>query len=38
MPVEEISKLLGHENIDTTMIYAHTSLEAVRAGHQKHIV
>lgn len=38
MPVEEISKLLGHESIDTTMIYAESSLEAVRADHKKHIV
>lgn len=38
MPVEDISKLLGHESIDTTMIYAEISMENVRAGHKKHIV
>lgn len=38
MPIEDISKLLGHESIDTTMIYAKISLEAVQAGHKKHIV
>lgn len=38
MPVEDISKLLGHESIDTTMIYAEISTESVRAGHKKHIV
>lgn len=38
MPIEDISKLLGHESIDTTMIYAHTSLESVQASHRKHIV
>lgn len=38
MPIEDISKLLGHESIDTTMIYAHTSLESVQAGHRKYIV
>lgn len=38
MPIEEISKLLGHEQINTTMIYAHTSTESVQAGHRKHIV
>lgn len=38
MPIEDISKLLGHESIDTTMIYAKTSLENVQAGHRKHIV
>lgn len=38
MPIEDISKLLGHEKIDTTMIYAKTSLENVRAEHKKHII
>lgn len=38
MPVADISRLLGHEKIDTTMIYAETSLEDVRAGHKRHIV
>lgn len=38
MPIEEISKLLGHESIDTTMIYAKTSIEDVRAAHRKYIV
>lgn len=38
MPIEDISRLLGHENIETTMIYAHASLESVREGHKKHIV
>lgn len=38
MPVEDISKLLGHERIDTTMIYAKTSLANVQAGHKKYIV
>lgn len=38
MPIADISKLLGHESIDTTMIYAKTSLDDVRSGHKKHIV
>lgn len=38
MPIADISKLLGHESIDTTMIYAKSSLEDVRTGHKKHIV
>ena len=38
MPIADISALLGHESIDTTMIYAQASLDAVRARHQKHIV
>lgn len=38
MPIADISKLLGHESIDTTMIYAKSSLDDVRAGHKKHII
>lgn len=38
MPIEEISMLLGHEKIDTTMIYAHTSVESLQTGHRRHIV
>lgn len=38
MPIADISKLLGHEKIDTTMIYAHTCMDAVQAGHRKYIV
>lgn len=38
MPIADISRLLGHESIDTTMIYAKSSLEDVRSGHKKHIV
>ena len=38
MPIEDISTLLGHESIDTTLIYAHTSMDTVRAGHQKYVV
>jgi integrase/recombinase XerD len=38
MPISDISKLLGHESIDTTMIYAKSSLEDVRSGHKKYIV
>lgn len=38
MPVEDIRELLGHSRIDTTMIYAKTSLANVQAGHKKYIV
>lgn len=38
MPIADISKLLGHEKIDTTMIYAHTSMATVQAGHRKCVV
>ena len=38
MPIADISKLLGHEKIDTTMIYAHTCMESVQSGHKKYVV
>lgn len=38
MQIESISKLLGHERVDTTMIYAKTSLEGVQSGHRKYII
>ena len=38
MPIADISKLLGHEKIDTTMIYAHASMDSVQAGHKKFVV
>ena len=38
MPIADISKLLGHEKIETTMIYAHTCMETVQAGHRKYVV
>lgn len=38
MPVEDISKFLGHSKLETTMIYAHTSTEAVHANHKKYVV
>lgn len=38
MPIADISKLLGHEKIDTTMIYAHSCMESVQAGHRKYVV
>lgn len=38
MPVEDISKLLGHANIATTMIYAKISEENVQDGHNKAVI
>lgn len=38
MPVEDISQLLGHESIATTMIYAKISMENVQSGHKKYII
>lgn len=38
MPIEQVSKLLGHANISTTMIYAKVSNDAVHTQHTKCIV
>lgn len=38
MPIDEIQKMLGHSSINTTMIYAKTSLENVRNNHKRFIV
>lgn len=38
MPITDISKLLGHEKIDTTMIYAKTSTEEIREGHKRFVI
>lgn len=38
MPVEDISRLLGHSRIDTTLIYAKTSYENIQARHNKYVV
>ena len=38
MQVEEIRELLGHENIETTMVYAKASGESVQSSHRKYVV
>lgn len=38
MTINEISQLLGHENIETTMIYAKTSYDDIKLAHNKYIV
>ena len=37
MPIEQVQKLLGHSQIDTTMQYAIVSQNNVKASHQKYI-
>ncbi len=36
MPVEQVSKFLGHEKLDTTMIYCTVKDESVRSSHRKY--
>lgn len=38
MPITDIQKLLGHENVNTTMVYAKVNQDDVRSKHQKYIV
>lgn len=38
MPLEDISKLLGHANVNTTLIYAKTTVEHVKTEHKRCVV
>lgn len=37
-PITEVQKILGHVNINTTMIYAKVSDEDVKASHMKYAI
>ena len=37
MPVQEVSKFLGHAKLDTTMIYCTVDETAVKNHHQKYL-
>lgn len=37
MPIEQVKELLGHSQIQTTMIYATVSAENVKASHRKYV-
>lgn len=38
MPLVQVSKMLGHENIDTTQIYLDLSEEELEQAHKKYVV
>lgn len=38
MPMEEVQQLLGHNDIQTTSIYAKSTQENVKADHKKYVV
>lgn len=38
MSIDEIQKMLGHSSINTTMIYAKTDIENVKASHQRFVI
>lgn len=37
MPIELVSRFLGHENIETTMVYSMIDDEEVKNSHQKFV-
>lgn len=37
MPIEQVQKLLGHQQIDTTMKYAMVNQSNVKSSHRKYI-
>lgn len=38
MPIEQVQIMLGHENIETTTIYAVSAQEAVKTSHKKYVI
>lgn len=38
MPIEQVQKMLGHESIETTTIYAQSNMEDVQASHNKYVI
>lgn len=38
MPIEQVQRMLGHESIQTTTIYAQSTNDEVKLNHEKFIV
>ena len=38
MPIEQVQRMLGHSNINTTMVYADVDDSDVRISHGKYVV
>lgn len=38
MPIEQVQKMLGHKQIDTTMIYAQCTQESLKASHKRYVI
>lgn len=38
MPIEQVQKMLGHESINTTTIYAQSSNDEIKTSHEKYII
>ncbi len=38
MPIEQVQKMLGHESIETTTIYAQSNMDDVQASHNKYVI
>lgn len=38
MPIEQVSKMLGHESIETTQIYLDLNEEGLRDAHKKYVI
>lgn len=38
MPIEKVSKMLGHEQLDTTKIYISIDEEEMEQAHRKYVI
>ena len=38
MPLDQISKFLGHSDVSVTRIYAETNQDDIKASHERYVV